>query len=29
VTGNVGKVLLALGVPAAATFADHLFRGPR
>jgi hypothetical protein len=29
VTGNIGKVLLALGVPAAATFADHLFRGPR
>jgi hypothetical protein len=28
-SANVGKVLLAFGVPAAATFADHLFRGPR
>jgi len=29
VTGTIGKVILAFGAPAAATFADHLFRGPR
>lgn len=28
-TGNVGKILLTLGAPAAATFADHLFRQSR